>query len=165
MILTSEEYRAIRTTLGLTQEEAMRFHNVKNVRTIKRWEAGLHVTSEKACDEIMKLFKRVNATVNNTADEVKASFDATPREEWSPAILIQFSETEYKKYLPALSELTHSVHKAIVQRIYTELSECGYPVGIIAFNEKNYHEFLDKHNLRDVEETRALWATITYHNL
>lgn len=162
MTLTSEEYRAIRTTLGLTQEEAMRFHKLKNVRTIKRWESGAHVTSESACQNIIQLFKRVNEAVNRITDGLKDSFDATPREEWSPAVLIQFSEADFKKYLSEFEKMPVNIHKAIVHRIYTELSECGYPVGIISFNEEKYNEFLCTYGLTDSEEARALWATSAY---
>lgn len=161
--MTSEEYRAIRTALGLTQEDAMRLHNLKNVRTIKRWESDSHVTSEKACDEILSLLKLFNKCVNTMVDDLRDEFDATPREEWSTAVLIQYSEAEFKKYASELEKMTYNTYKALVQRIYTELSEEGYPVGIIAFNQQDCDSFLSKYGLKDTEEARALWAHASYN--
>jgi len=160
--LTAEEYRAIRTALGFTQEQAKEFHRVQNVRTIKNWEKGTSWVSELACDKILDLFKRINTLVYAAEDKIRDTFDNLPRDEWDVAVLIQYPDSCYKQFVFDIGDLPNSVHKKMIERIYTDLTDDGYPVGIITFNPQDYFTFLSAQGLKDTQDARALWATTRY---
>lgn len=160
--LTAEEYRAIRSVLGFTQEEAKNFHKVQNIRTIQRWEAGTSFVSELACDKIMDLFKLINEQVNTACDKIQEHFESVPEEHWQTSVLIVYPDACYKQYVFGIGDLPNSIHKTMVNRIYTEMNELGYPVGIITFNPQAYFTFLAANGLKDSHESRAAWAVQAY---
>ena len=160
--LSAEEYRAIRTVLGLTQEEAQKLHKVQNRKTIQRWENGDSFVSELACDTIMSLFKTINAQVNETCDMIQEHFENLPEEEWQTSVLIVYPDSCYKQYIFGMGDLPNSIHKTMVNRIYTEMNELGYPVGIITFNPQAYFTFLASNGLQDCHESRSAWAAQAY---
>lgn len=160
--LSAEEYRAIRSVLGFTQEEAKAFHKVQNIRTIQRWEAGTSFVSELACDKIMELFKLINEQVNTACDKIEEHFESIPEEEWQTSVLIVYPDACYKQYVFGIGDLPNSIHKTMVNRIYTEMNELGYPVGIITFNPQAYFTFLASNGLQDCHESRAAWAVQAY---
>ena len=160
--LTAEEYRAIRSVLGFTQEEAKNFHKVQNIRTIQRWEAGTSFVSELACDKIMDLFKLINEHVNTACDKIAEHFESLPKEQWQTSVLIVYPDSCYKQYIFGIGDLPNSVHKTMINRIYTEMNELGYPVGIITFNPQAYFTFLASNGLKDCHESRATWAAQAY---
>ena len=160
--LTSIEYTAIRKTLGFTQEEAAEFHQVQNVRTIKRWEKGDSWVSYIACEKITELFKLINYQVNETCDMIASKFDNQAKDLWEIAVLIQYPDSCYKKFVVGIGNLPNSVHKTMINRIYTNLTTRGYPVGIIMFNPQEYLTFLGVNGLSDCQESRATWAATSY---
>ena len=160
--LTAEEYRAIRTALGFTQQEAADFHRVQNIRTIIRWERGDSWVSELACDKIIGLFKRINTLVYAAEYKIRESFDNLPRDEWDVAVLIQYPDSCYKQFVFDIGDLPNSIHKTMINRIYTDMTEEGYPVGIIMFNPADYFTFLSANGLQDCHESRSAWATAAY---
>lgn len=162
--LTAEEYRAIRTALGFTQVEAQAFHRVQNVRTIKNWEKGTSFVSELACDKIVGLFKQVNKLVYATEDKITEHFNSVPKKDWQTAVLIQYPDSCYKQFVFDIGDLPNSIHKKMIERIYTDLTEEGYPVGIIMFNAADYFTFLSANGLQDCHESRSAWATAAYRS-
>ncbi len=160
--LTSAEYAAIRKTLGFTQQEAAEFHKVQNVRTIKRWENGDSWVSELACEKITQLFKIINTQVREACEIIAADFDSKPKEEWDVAVLIQYPDACYARFVTGIGNLPNSVHKTMVNRIYLSLTEQGYPVGIIMFNPQSYFSFLAANGREDSQESRAIWAAAAY---
>lgn len=160
--LTSAEYAAIRKTLGFTQQEAAEFHKVQNVRTIKRWENGDSWVSELACEKIIQLFRLINAQVRETCEMIATDFNSKPEEEWDVAVLIQYPDTCYAKFVAGIGNLPNSVHKTMINRIYSSLTEQNYPVGIIMFNPQDYFSFLAANGRVDNQESRAIWAAAAY---
>jgi DNA-binding transcriptional regulator YiaG len=61
--LNGEEYKTIRETLGFSLAEAAEFHKVESINTIKRWEQGESLPTEKACKKILELFEKINFSV------------------------------------------------------------------------------------------------------
>ena len=91
--LTSAEYRSIRQLLGFTQEEAAIFHNVGNVRTIKRWEKGESVVSELACDKITGLFEKINWVIAQAIEQASK----LPSDKLD-IVLIVYPDSCFQKY-------------------------------------------------------------------
>lgn len=160
--LTAEEYRAIRTALGFTQEQAKEFHRLQNVRTIKNWEKGTSWVSELACDKIMALFTQINNLINATEDKIVSFYNSLPKDKWQTTVLIQYPDSCYKKFVLDIGDLPNSIHKTMINRIYTDMTEDGYPVGLIMFNSQDYFTFLSANGLKDSHESRSAWAVATY---
>lgn len=151
--LTSVEYKLLRTSLGFTQAQAAEFHNVQNVRTIKRWESGDSWVSELACDRITKLAEKVNWTIQHAVEQA-----SNYKPEELEITLIVYPDGCYKKYAVGFEDLPNSVHQAMITRTYTALSRLGYKVGVVEMNTQDYFIYLAKNNLKDDQVSRSAWA-------
>lgn len=151
--LTAAEYKLIRQSLGLTQEQAAEFHKVKNRRTIVRWEKGDSFISDIACDKILNLAEKVDWTVSQAVELARS---ADPKE--TEITLIIYPDSCFKNYAIGFEDLPNSVHQAMIARIYNTLKSLGYEAGVVEFNEQAYLSFLNSHGLTDTQDARAAWA-------
>lgn len=151
--LTAAEYKLIRQSLGLTQEQAAEFHKVKNRRTIVRWEKGDSFISDIACDKILNLAEKVDWTVSQAVELARS---ADPKE--TEITLIIYPDSCFKNYAIGFEDLPNSVHQAMIARIYNTLKSLGYKAGVVEFNEQAYLSFLNSHGLTDTQDARAAWA-------
>lgn len=152
--LTAAEYKTIRQFLGFSQQEAAEFHNVQNVRTIKRWENGDSWVSELACDKITKLLKQIQWTIGQAVERYRE----LPHAQETSVVLITYPDNCLAKFVPNWGNLPASVHRAIIAHTYTALKELGADVGIVVFNPQDYFTYLAAHNLSDGQDSRSAWA-------
>jgi transcriptional regulator with XRE-family HTH domain len=156
--LTPQEYKAIRESLGFTQEEAADFHRVQNVRTIKRWENGSSYVSALACNKITELLTRINWAIKEALKVYQDFIDAHPNDELEVALIV-YPEDCYKKFAVGFEDLPNNVHRAMVKRLYLALREMNIDAGIVLFNPQDYFTFLAVNNLTDNQASRGAWAT------
>ena len=144
--LTSEEYRAIRKTLGFSQQEVADFHGLSVDHTIKQWESGKSTTSYPACEKITHLLDLINDHI----EEVIETWENDKQD----VFLITYDEQDYKKQY----NLSCSVYNAMIYRIYTELKRIGANAYIVKFNKSSYAYFMADNGLTDSPENRTKWA-------
>jgi len=152
--LTAAEYKALRQTLGMTQQEAADFHRVQGVLTIKRWEKGTSWVSEIACDRIVELFNKINTTISAAVHE----YEKSAQKGEVDVVLIIYPDSCYQKFVVGIGDLPNSVHKAMISRLYAELKKRGVKVGIVEFNPQDYFTFLAQNGFSDGQDVRAAWA-------
>ena len=156
--LTPQEYKAIRESLGFTQEEVADFHHLQSVRTIKKWERGDSYVSELACDKITSLLERVNWAIKEALKVYKDFQEKHPEDEIEVTLIV-YPEECYQKFAVGFEDLPNNVHRAMVKRLYLALREMNIDTGIVLFNPQDYFTFLAVNNLTDNQASRGAWAS------
>lgn len=152
-ILTGRDYQIIRQELGLSIEEACKFHNLKSSATITRWETEKTAPTEKATNKILDLYQKINWTIIQAVEQYKNS----PKD--TEIVLIIYPDECYKKFVVGIGDLPNSIHKTMITRLYNELLKLGANVKIVVFNPQDYFIFLASNGLEDSQDTRGMWAT------
>jgi len=156
--LTSAEYRLIRKFCGLTKEDAMILHGVKNLRSIERWESGYSNISENASKTILEFNDEINKIVQNTID---LFIDITNKQGQAPdeIVLVAYDNETYPKYSDAAVErFPLNAHNALLIRTWQTLKDKGANVRILDFDEESYLDFLDRENLTHNSSSISTWA-------
>lgn len=143
--LNSIEFKTIREELGLTQSELMRIMNIKNYRTIQRWEKGENVISKQACDTITNLLNEAAKHINKNLDAILERYK---RFEFADFVLILYPNDVYQN--------------AAVRKAYCRFIAEGKKAHLIRFNEEDYKSYLELQNLSDSEKNREEWALYTW---
>jgi transcriptional regulator with XRE-family HTH domain len=151
--LNGEEYKTIRETLGFSLAEAAEFHKVESINTIKRWEQGESLPTEKACKKILELFEKINFVISEGLERYKQS----PKN--SEVVLILYPDECYKKFVVGIGDLPNSIHQTMIKRLYTALKTLNAEARLVLFNPQDYFMFLAQKGLKDSQDVRSLWAT------
>lgn len=139
--LSSTEFKTIREELGLTQAELMRLMEIKNYKTIVRWEKGDNVISERACDTLVSLLKENLAKV---IDGTNAILERYKRTCYADFALILYPETP--------------LSNAATRKAYCQLLIQGKKAHLVLFNQTSYTAFLEQKGLEDSPQARERWA-------
>lgn len=149
--LTGEEYRALRKTLGLTQQEAIELHGINRTQTLKQWEWDKSTISIPACDKITELSNKINDLI----EEVIVKWEQDKQD----VFLITYDDDDYQKYIFGLGRnLPNNVHKMMTYRAYVELKRLGALAYIVKFNKISYAHYLAEFGSTDTPENRTSWA-------
>lgn len=158
--LTAPEYKAIRQTLGFTQEEVAEFHHCRNLRTIRRWERGDSQVSLIACDKITALLEQINRIISAAVEQ--AEEQARQHADFEVVLLI-YPDSCYRQYAYGFAELPNNIHRTMIFRTYQSLRVLGIKCGIVEFEPQFYFTYLAAHGLKDSPAARAEWAA-QYHS-
>lgn len=157
-ILTNAEYKALRTYLGLSQEEATRLHGLKNVKTVQRWENGHSFISDIACNKLLEIFGKVQTVIEGTL----AQFSQDGGNANDRVVLIIYPDDCYREYVTDIGDLPNSVHQSMMNKLYIELRHLGVDAHIVMFDKTSYQEWLANSRQQDGHEARSLWAIQYY---
>lgn len=150
--LTNEEYRAIRKTLGFSQDEAASFHGIKRKETLVWWENGKSTISVPACEKITDF-------LNKTYEIIEDVINDWEKDKEQEVVFITYDDQDYRKYIFGLGRtLPNSVHTALMYRAYIELKRLGAKAYIVKFNKSSYAYFLTERGSEDTPEMREKWS-------
>lgn len=106
--MNSAEIRAIRESLGLSQEELATFL-AGDVRSVRRWDTGQEPIHDDNADSIRRLVDITNTTVRQKVINL--------RRQSNPAIVIYRSDDDMWADHPALAPLPARWHRIIAARV------------------------------------------------
>ena len=149
--LTGEEYRAIRKTLGMSQQDACDFHKIRQTQSIKGWEWGKNTVSLQACDSITELLNKINDKI----EEIIVKWEQDKQD----VFLITYDEEDYQKYIFGLGRyIPNSVYTMMIYRAYVELKRIGALAYIVKFSRPSFAYFMADNGMTDTPENREKWA-------
>lgn len=153
--MTGEFYKTLRQGLGMSQADAMYLHGVKNIRTIKRWEAGESEISERAAERMLKAFSFVENLVEHYEDQAKKYYREADN---LPVVLLTYKPQDFEDLMPFFQEnsLPQTLYKTVVAWTAAALSKQNIPVNVIEMDKENYHGWLE--GRKDTEGQRLWWA-------
>lgn len=157
--MNATELKTFRQSLWLTRETAARMFNVQD-RVYRYWESG----DWPIPADVEAVLRNIDRTLADMVDHAGDTYADLLQRHGAPSniVLIRYdSDDDLWRYHPQMTQLTHTLHAAGVDRARQRLERVAR-VRIVTMDRQAYEDWRAALRLRDGSDTCAAWAaTVT----
>lgn len=151
--LTAVEFTLLRKILGFTQESIAKFLKV-NEKTIWRWENG-GKPSKNASERLLETMNQIDLMLDAFVYQIENECQKSESE--IEVYLLIYPDNCYTEFAK-MGDLPNGVHRALIARIYNEITQRGYQTAVVEFELNSYMAYIADHGFKDSQDARAAWA-------